>query len=260
MVVLLPKGFIALEQKKLLIITTLLMLTVVVPVLVLTIYVLWKFRSSNKNSKYSPHWNHSTLLETIWWGFPFIIVTILSVLTWKGCLDLDPFKPIESNVKPVRIQVVALQWKWLFIYPEEKIATINYIQFPEKTPLDFEITADAPMNSFWIPQLGGQIYAMPGMETELHLIADAEGSYRGCSSNLSGAGFVGMVFEAKSSTNAEYETWVEKVRQSSLKLDHNTYEALVKPTEYDPVSLYSLEDENLYKEIIMKYMMPSKGK
>jgi len=259
MAVLNPKGLIAIEEKKLLIITTLLMLAVVVPVLVLTIVIACRFRSSNKKAKYSPEWDKSNLLELIWWGFPCVIVAILSVLTWKSCIALDPFIPLVSNVKPVKIQVVALQWKWLFIYPEEGVASVNLVQFPENTPLDFEITADAPMNSFWIPQLGGQIYAMPGMNTQLHLIANEQGDFKGSSSNLSGIGFAGMKFIARSSSQEDFDKWVASVKTSPRNLDLSSYENLVTPSENNPVSLYSLEDDNLYHQIIMKYMMPSKG-
>lgn len=259
MAVLMPKGLIALEEKKLLIITTLLMLTVVVPVLVLTIVIACRFRSTNKKAKYSPEWDKSLILEFVWWGFPCIIVTILSVLTWKSCIALDPFVPLKSDVKPVKIQVVALQWKWLFIYPDHGIASVNLVQFPEKTPLNFEITADAPMNSFWIPQLGGQIYAMPGMDTKLHLIADEKGDYKGSSSNLSGIGFSGMKFIARASSQEEFDKWVETVKTSPRSLNLDTYESLVTPSENNPVKLYSLTDDGLYHQIIMKYMMPSKG-
>ncbi len=256
MVVLDPKGLIALQQRDLLLITTLLMLTVVVPVLVLAVVISWKYRAGNEKAKYDPNWDHSTALECIWWGFPCLIVILLSVLTFKSCLDLDPFKPLDSDVKPVKIQVVALQWKWLFIYPEHNIACVNFVQFPEKTPINFEITADAPMNSFWIPQLGGQIYAMPGMNTKLHLIASEIGDYRGSSSNISGNGFAGMIFTAKASDQEEFESWVRSVQGSSESLTLDAYDKLTLPTEYVPVSVYSLKDEHLYESIIMKYMMP----
>jgi cytochrome o ubiquinol oxidase subunit 2 len=256
MAVLDPKGLIAFKERDLLYITTLLMLTVVVPVLVLTVVICCKYRAGNKKAKYNPDWDNSWVLELVWWGFPCIIVALLSVLTFRSCLDLDPFKPLESNVKPLRIQVVALQWKWLFIYPEQKIASINFVQFPEKTPINFEITADAPMNSFWIPQLGGQIYAMPGMNTKLHLIADEAGSYRGSSSNISGLGFAGMIFTAKATSEAEFNAWVRSTQRSSQALTLDLYDKIALPTEYDPISLYSLKDEALYDAIIMKYMMP----
>ncbi len=259
MAVLNPKGLIALKEKELLIITTLLMLIVVVPALALTVFVCWKYRAGNKKANYKPDWHNSWILEVVWWGLPCIIVFFLSILTWKSCLDLDPFKPLVSNVKPIKIQVVALQWKWLFIYPDEKIACVNFVQFPQQTPLDFNITADAPMNSFWIPQLGGQIYAMPGMNTQLHLIADEPGSFKGSSSNLSGLGFAGMKFTAKATSQSDFEAWVVAAKQSPHLLNLDTYNDLAAPSENDSISIYSLEDDDLYNKIIMSYMMPSKG-
>ncbi len=156
------------------------------------------------------------------------------------------------------IQVVALDWKWLFLYPEYGIATVNFIQFPENTPINFEITSDAPMNSFWIPQLGGQIYAMPAMRSKLHLIASETGSFRGVSANISGKGFAGMMFTAKASTDEEFNQWVRWVKQSPKRLDKIVYEQLLKPTEYHPVEYYLLLQNDLFDQILMKYMVPSK--
>jgi len=190
--------------------------------------------------------------------FPLIIILILSVITWKSSHQLNPFKPLTSDKKPVTIQVVALQWKWLFIYPEQGIATVNFIQFPEKRPVNFEITADAPMNSFWIPQLGGQIYAMPAMRTKLHLIADEVGTYRGLSTNISGKGFAGMTFNAKASSEAEFEQWVSEVKRSGKSLEFANYKQLVEPSEYVPVSYYSLPDRNLFDQIMQQYEPPTK--
>ena len=167
-----PKGMIGQKESDLIITASLLMLIVVIPVLIITWAFAWKYRKGNSGSHHAPDWEHNYIAECCWWGVPVVIIIILAVITWKSTHELNPFTPIRNDKKPVVIQVVALQWKWLFIYPEEKIATINFIQFPEKTPIDFEITADAPMNSFWIPQLGGQIYAMPAMRSKLHLIAD----------------------------------------------------------------------------------------
>jgi len=252
MEVLNPKGTIALKEYKLIVFCTWMMLIVVVPVLIITVVFAWKYRSDNPKSKYKPDEHQNHLGEIIWWGVPFVIIIILGVVTWKGCIELDPFTPLESSKKPLKIQVVALQWKWLFIYPEHEIATINFVQFPEQTPINFEITADAPMNSFWIPQLGGQIYAMPGMVAKLHLIADEEGSYRGSSANLSGKGFSGMKFVAKSSSEADFNAWVENVRQSN-PLD---YSQVAAPSEYAPAAFYSLSEEGLFNQIVMKYMVP----
>jgi cytochrome o ubiquinol oxidase subunit 2 len=252
-----PQGLIGEKQKDLIVISTLLMLIVVVPVFLLTFWSTWRYRAENKKANYSPHWWHSTTAEVVWWSIPCIIIVILGILTLKGSYELDPFKPISNTTtKPIRIQAVALQWKWLFIYPEQNIATVNYIQFPEKTPLNFEISADAPMNSFWIPALGGQVYAMPGMKAKLHLIADGAGIYRGCSANLSGSGFSGMNFVAKSTTDADFEQWVQSVKQSSAPLTMDEYEELVKPSQYVQPAYYTLGHEGLFDWIVMKYMEP----
>lgn len=251
-----PRGMIGLKERNLIIVSTLLMLIVVIPVLLLAFFICLRYRASNKSARYNPYWDHSILAESIWWGFPCVIILVLSVITWQSSHELDPYKPIKTHVDPLKIQVVALQWKWLFIYPEQKIATVNFFQFPEKTPLEFEITADAPMNSFWIPQLGGQIYAMPGMRTNLHLIADEEGSFRGSSANLSGEGFAGMTFIAKASSRDDFDQWVESVRQSPQPLGRDEYHLLARPSSYDPEAFYALQDEGLYDYIVMKYMQP----
>src|SRR5688572_21939694 len=165
-----PAGSIAERQRGLIIFASLLSLIVVVPVFALTFYIAWKYRASNKKAKYTPDWDHHTGIEALWWAIPLALITILSVITYKTSHELDPFRPIASDKKPLTVQVVALQWKWLFIYPEQNIASVNFVQFPEDRPVNFQITSDAPMNSFWIPQLGGQMYAMSGMNTKLHLI------------------------------------------------------------------------------------------
>lgn len=255
-----PKGLIGVKQRDLLVIATLLMLIIVVPVSIIAVAFAWKYRVGNRKAKYDPNWNDNALAEWIWWGFPCIIIAILGVITWKGCYDLDPFKPIESSKKPLTIQVVALDWKWLFIYPEQNIASVNFFQFPNETPINFEITSDAPMNSFWIPALGGQIFAMPGMRTELHLIANEMGSFRGVSANLSGRGFSGMTFTAKSSSQEDFDKWVQSLQRSPKHLDLNEYAKLAKQSENNPIALYLLKQKNLFNWILMKYMssMPEK--
>ncbi len=249
-----PKGAIAGRERQLLIATTLLMLIVAVPTLVLTLFFAWRYREKNTKAKYTPDVDRHPSAELIWWGVPFVIVVVIAVICWRGCLELDPFKPLTSNTQPLKIQVVALQWKWLFIYPEQNIATVNFFQFPEETPVDFEITADAPMNSFWIPQLGGQIYAMPGMRSKLHLIASEAGEYRGVSANLSGRGFSGMTFLAKSSSKSDFDSWVARVKESPDSLSLERYRALAQPSENDKIVFYSSADADLYSQIMMKYM------
>ena len=166
------------------------------------------------------------------------------------------FNRVTTISKPITIEVVALDWKWLFIYPEQNIATVNFIQFPTGVPINFKITADAPMNSFMIPQLGGQIYAMAGMQTKLHLMADEAGDYYGMSASYSGAGFSWMRFTARASTQEAFNQWVSEVKQSPNKLTVDEYQKLIKPSEKNPVTYYSSVREKLYDSIIMKFMMP----
>jgi len=253
-----PKGMIAIKQRRLIITACLLMLIVVIPVLLMTWIFAWKYRASNKNAKYTPEWSHSYIAEVFWWGIPLVIVVFLAIITWTSSHALDPFKPIDRDKKPLKVQVVALQWKWLFIYPEQGVASINFMQLPEKTPIYFEITADAPMNSFWIPQLGGQMYAMPAMRSKLHLIADEKGTYKGLSSNISGTGFAGMTFVAKVTTEEDFNSWVSSVKQASSPLNFELYRDIAKPSSYNPVATYVLNQNDLFDQIVMKYHKPPK--
>lgn len=254
---LMPKGIIALRERNLLFFIQVIMLLVIIPVYIFTFIFSWHYRAHNTKAKYTPDWSHSTLAESLWWGIPLFFTAIICVITWIETYKMDPFRPIASDEKPLKIQVVALQWKWLFIYPEEKIASVNFFQIPKEKPVHFEITADAPMNSFWIPQLGGQIYAMPKMRTELHLIANSEGDFRGASANLSGLGFAGMHFIARAGSEEDYQKWIEQAK-SGESLDWKNYTELAKPSENNPVALYQLGDEKLFEQIIMKYMHPAK--
>ncbi len=252
--VLSPSGHIGLKEKHLIVLATLLALLVIVPVYILTFFIAWKYREGNKSARYTPDWDHNLALETTWWLIPSAIIVVLSVITWNSSHQLDPFKPIASDVPPITVQVVALQWKWLFIYPDQNIASVNYLQFPVNTPIKFEITADAPMNSFWIPKLGGQIYAMSGMSTELNLEASETGSFRGSSANLSGKGFSGMNFMAKSSSRAEFQRWVNKVYRLPNFLGVDEYNRLAAPSENTPASAYSAAQYGLYDSVVAKYM------
>ncbi|MGA8165606.1 MAG: ubiquinol oxidase subunit II [Waddliaceae bacterium] len=251
-----PKGMIGMKEREVLTIATLLMLIVVIPVLILTLAFPWKYRAGNLLAKYSPNWDRSPIAESLWWGIPLAIIAIMAAIVWKSSHELNPFKPIETDKKPLTIQVVALDWKWLFLYPEQGIASVNFIQFPEKTPINFEITADAPMNSFWIPQLGGQIYAMPAMRSRLHLIANEKGRFRGSSANISGKGFAGMTFTAESTSQEDFDHWVAYIQQSLNYLGFEDYEQLAKPSEYDPVAFYLLAQDDLFDRIVEKYRTP----
>lgn len=252
-----PKGMIGVKERRLLIDTSLLMLIVVIPAILLTLIFAWKYRATNEKATFRPEWGHSNLAEVLWWGIPSVIIVFLAIMTYESSHALNPFKPIVNGKKPVKIQAVALEWKWLFIYPEEGIAALNFVQFPIDRPLNFEITADAPMNSFWIPQIGGQIYAMPAMRTKLHLIANEVGDFRGASSNFSGKGFAGMHFVARASTEEDYERWVESVRSSARPLTFKEYNhELVPQSSYVPAEMYSLAQPDLFDSIIMKYTGP----
>lgn len=252
-----PQGYIGAKQRDLLFIATVLMLLIVIPVFLLTFGIAWKYRAENQKAKYDPEHDHNFWAECVWWGVPCLIIAVLAAYTWKGCHELDPFRPLSTDKKPITIQAVALQWKWLFIYPEQRIATVNLVQFPVDTPVNFEITSDAPMNSFWIPKLGGQIYAMAGMRSELHLIADDIDEFRGSSANISGDGFSGMTFTAKSSSQEDFNRWVNSVRGSGMVLNVDAYEELAEPSQYNPVAFYRLAKKDLFDWIIMKYMTPT---
>lgn len=251
-----PKGQIGLEQKSLILTAFGLMLIVVIPVLVMTIVFARKYRASNTNAKYTPNWSHSRKIELIVWAVPIIIISILATITWKTTHELDPYKPLNSDVKPIRIDVVSLDWKWLFIYPDLGIATVNELAFPANTPVNFRVTSNSVMNSFFIPSLGSQIYAMPGMQTQLHLIANEAGKYKGISSNFSGSGFSGMKFTAIATPDKNaFEQWVDQVKESPNTLDSmDQFEALAKPSEYHPVEYFSSAKPDLMVDIIHKFM------
>jgi len=251
-----PKGQIADKERRLIIESTLLMLIVVVPVYFLTFGIAWKYRAGNKKAKYDPELDHNRLVETVWWAVPGLIILVLAVITWNSSHDLDPSKHIISNKTPLKIQVIAMQWKWLFIYPDQDVASVNYFKIPLNRPVDFDITSDAPMNSFWIPQLGGQIYAMSGMNTHLHLMANNAGLYRGSSANISGEGFSKMTFSVKAASDSEFNNWVSYATRSQALLDQKAYNQLSKPGAIDKPIYYSHVTPGLYMGQIMKYMTP----
>jgi cytochrome o ubiquinol oxidase subunit II len=249
-IMLFPSGKIALEERNLLFIVQALMLLVIIPVYILTFIFSWKYSAENPKGTYDPDLVDNSLAEYIWWGLPLVMVMIVSALTWIKTEQLDPYKPLLSENKPLTIQVVALQWNWLFIYPEENVASMNFVQFPTDTPVHFEITSDAPMNSFWIPSLGGQIYAMPKMKTELHLIANEAGDFRGSSANISGEGFASMRFIARASSQEEYDHWLQSAKKSAAALDLEKFKKLSRPSINAPAITYQLKDPQLFHKIL----------
>jgi cytochrome o ubiquinol oxidase subunit 2 len=251
------RGPIAEKERNLIIFASLLSLVVVIPVFAMAIFIAWRYRESNTKATYSPDFDHSRVAETIWWVVPGILITILSVVAWNSSHTLDPYRPLSSKVTPINVQVVALDWKWLFIYPRQDIASVNLLEFPVNTPVNFEITSDAPMNSFWVPQLSGQIYAMPGMSTQLHFAASSKGDFNGFSSNISGVGFSGMTFIARSTSRSQFNNWIRATRLAPHQLSLAAYKGLSQPSQYNPVSYYSSVEHNLYTTIIAKYLVPS---
>lgn len=254
-----PKGLIADKERDLMFITFGLGMLVVIPVFIMLFVVAWKYRESNTKAKYRPDFASHKGFELLWWGIPCLIIFVIAVITVISTHALDPYKPLDSQVQPVKIQVVALDWKWLFIYPDEGIATLNYINIPKQTPINFTITSDAPMNSFWIPALAGQVYAMAGMSTQLHVMADAVGTFNGASANISGEGFADMKFKVNSMNESDYKDWATKTAHETRTtlLTSDSYKKLVEPSKNDKETSYLLMDNDLYNEIIMKYKAPS---
>ncbi len=249
-----PKGHIGAQEKTLILVALGLMLLVVIPVMFLTVYFAWRFRESNVRATYAPTWTHSTAIEFVVWTVPCLIVSALAVMIWLTTHSLDPFQPLKSKVPPVRVEVVALNWKWLFIYPDYGVASVNHLAIPVDTPIEFRLTAESMMNSFFIPQLGSQIYAMAGMQTQLHLIANEPGTYAGLSSAFSGPGFSDMHFAVAASSQKEFAEWVSKAKSSPQVLNAATYRSLVQPSIKNPVTSYATVDSGLFDTIANRFM------
>ncbi|QYK13292.1 ubiquinol oxidase subunit II [Shewanella rhizosphaerae] len=250
-----PKGQVGIDEKQLIVIATLLMLIVVIPVIVMTLYFAWKYRDGRDHEIYAPKWAHSKTIELVVWCVPIVIVGILGVITWHSTHKLDPYQPLEHEAEPIIVEVVSLNWKWLFIYPEQGIASVNELAFPANVPVNFKISSDTAMNSFFIPQLGSQIYSMAGMTTKLHLIANEPGTYKGISANYSGAGFTGMKFNAIATpTRGDFNAWVAKVKREGATLGPESYRELAKESSNNPVSYYASVSDGLFEQIVMQYM------
>jgi cytochrome o ubiquinol oxidase subunit 2 len=249
-----PAGDIGTQEKHLILVASGLMLLVVIPVILLTLYFPWKYRAGNASATYSPKWAHSTKIEVVIWTIPCVIIVILAVLIWKSTHALDPYKPIQSDKAPLRVQVVAMNWKWLFIYPDYGVASVNQLTIPAGTPVEFTLTAESLMNSFFIPRLGSMVYAMAGMQTKLHLIADQAGTYNGMSAAYSGSGFSDMHFNAVAVNEGEFQRWVAQARRQPLKLDLPRYGQLTQQSNGYPVTVYGGVQEGLFNGIVNKYM------
>jgi cytochrome o ubiquinol oxidase subunit 2 len=270
MVLMSPSGDVALQQRNLIIISTVLMLVIIVPVIFLTLLFAWRYRAANTEAAYNPEWHHSTVLELLIWAAPLLIIIALGAVTWVSTHKLDPYRPLDriasgrpmpADSKPLVVEVVALDWKWLFLYPEQGIATVNELAAPVDRPIQFKITASTVMNSFFIPALAGQIYAMPGMETTLHAVINHPGVYEGFSANYSGAGFSGMRFKFHGMSDGAFEQWVRQAKSGAATsgaadaaaagtLSRAAYLQLEQPSQNDAVRRYASVAPGLYEAIL----------
>jgi cytochrome o ubiquinol oxidase subunit 2 len=266
-VILNPSGDVALQQRNLIITSTVLMLLIIVPVIALTLIFARHYHAENKEAVYDPEWHHSTQLEVVIWTAPLLIIIALGAITWLGTHTLDPYRPLTrldgsqpmpQDAKPLDVQVVALDWKWLFFYPEQGIATVNELAAPVNVPIAFKITSATVMNSFFIPALAGQVYAMAGMQTQLHAVINEEGIYNGFSANYSGSGFSRMNFAFHGLTQEGFDQWVAKVKGEGPALDRAAYMQLEKPSEQAPVQYFSSVENGLYDAILNMCATPGK--
>lgn len=255
--VLQPAGQISSKERNLMVLVVLLAGIVVVPVFGLLWYFAWHYREGNTKAHYTPEADGNRVAETIWWLIPALLIGVISVITWRSSYDLDPFKSISSSQKTLHIQVVALDWKWLFIYPNQQVASVNEAAIPVNTPVDFDITSDAVMSSFWVPQLAGQMYAMPGMSTQLHVLAGKPGAYRGGSANINGKDFADMSFTVRSVSKADFTDWVDHAAASKQMLTGDAYQKMQQQHKTSSVAFYKQPATGLYDTIVMKYMMPN---
>lgn len=265
MVVMAPSGDIAVQQRDLIVWATVLMLLVIVPVIILTLLFAWRYRSSNEDATYAPDWDHSTVLELVIWAVPLLIIIALGAMTWVSTHKLDPYRPLDridagqpvpEGMEPLVIEVVSLDWKWLFFYPEQGVATVNELAAPVDRPIRFKITSSEVMNSFFIPALAGQIYAMAGMETKLHAVINEPGVYQGFSANYSGAGFSDMRFKFHGLEDEEFQAWIETVREQGGTLSGDAYRQLAQPSQDVPVKYYAEVMPGLYDKILNRCLEP----
>jgi cytochrome o ubiquinol oxidase subunit II len=254
-----PHGDVAVQQAGLIVTSTLLMLLIIVPVIALILFFAFRYRQSNQAATYAPDWDHSTRLELVIWGAPLLIIIALGAITWISTHKLDPYRPLDridaqravpAGMKPLVVNVVALDWKWLFIYPEQGIATVNELAAPVDRPIEFRITASSVMNAFYVPELAGMVYAMPGMQTQLHAVINHTGNFEGMSSNYSGAGFSGMHFRFLGLTQGDFDDWVAMNREDNDALTRQAYLQLEKPSQREPVRRYGRVDAGLYEAVL----------
>src|SRR6266550_3132989 len=252
-----PKGPIAGAERQILFNALGIMLAIVIPTILATIGVAAWYRASNRRARYLPDFEYSGRLEVLVWAIPAMTVILVGGVAWVGAHDLDPRKPMASTTRPINVQVVSLDWKWLFIYPDEGLATVNQLTIPVGQPVNFELTSSGVMNSFFVPQLGGQIYTMDGMVTRVHLQADHPGTYRGLSAQFSGDGFADMRFNVDAVPAEDFARWVDAARNAGPALDAQTYADLAKPSKAVAPFTYRAVASDLFNDIVSSVMQPN---
>jgi cytochrome o ubiquinol oxidase subunit 2 len=260
-----PAGDVALQQRDIIYISAALMLLIIIPVMALTVIFAWRYRAKNTDATYDPDFDHSTALELVIWAAPLLIIICLGALTWWSTHLLDPFrplnrisadKPIDPRVKPLRVQVISLDWKWLFIYPEQGVASINQLALPVDRPVSFELTSPNMMNTFYAPAMAGMIYTMPGMRSTLHAVINRPGHYRGMSGNYSGAGFSYMNFDLDGVDQRGFDAWIARAKAANAPLDVARYIELEKPSERVPTMLFSAVAPGLFDRVYNRCIKP----
>jgi cytochrome o ubiquinol oxidase subunit 2 len=254
-----PKGPVSAGNATLMVDSLAIMLAIVVPTINATIAFAWWFRASNEKARYLPDWEFSGSIEIVVWFIPLLTILLLGGVAWIGSYAFDPFKPIEGKGKPLEVQVVSLDWKWLFIYPEQGVASINELAVPVERPLHFTLTSSSVMNAFFVPQLGSMIYTMNGMATQLWLRADEPGDYLGLSSHYSGEGFPDMRFAVKAVGSDQFDAWVAQARAKPSRLDNAAYEQLARQSLANPVAMYGGVDAGLFERVVRGELRPGPG-
>ncbi len=261
LVVLNPAGDVAAQQGDLVVVATLLMLLIIVPVIVVTLLFAWRYRQGSRHAEadYAPDWHHSIKLELVIWAAPLMIVIALGAITWISTHKLDPYRPLDrisagkalpANVKPLVVEVVSLDWKWLFVMPELGIATVNELAAPVDRPIHFKLSSSTTMNAFYVPDLAGMIYTMPGMQTELNAVINRPGVYRGMSSHYSGSGFSGMTFRFHGLSEQDFAQWVARAKAEGPALNRASYLTLARPSERHPVERFSSVEDGLFDRVV----------
>jgi cytochrome o ubiquinol oxidase subunit 2 len=254
-----PKGPIGAGNWTILVDSLAIMLAIVVPTLVTTLCFAWWFRASNQKALRRPAWEYSGSIELVLWAIPLLTILLLGGVTWIGSHAFDPYQPIGGKGQPLEIQVVSLDWKWLFIYPEQNLATVNELAVPVGRPLHFSLTSASVMNAFFVPQLGSMIYTMNGMTTQLWLRADEPGSVRGMSAHYSGEGFSDMGFELQAVPSDQFDAWVVKAHDQVLRMDRTAYKELAKPSVGNPALIFGAVEDGLFHRVVSGALAPGPG-